>query len=182
MPINPPLFPAHLFTSFMLIHSFCWNATLSGQTQGKEKGFSLVILSFPCTPLCRFRFFLIPLSLHPTTRFAHFPPFLLSLLDFCFSHSEIPYRKPELDSANSERSILEALQGLSMEGNFLSSGNDSRGYYHTSFISAVWGQNSFMAVFHNVHLTVNADYRNFKECKFYKGGTMVCVWVLFSYP
>lgn len=91
---KPPLFSSHLFTSpFMLIHSFCRNVSVWGQTQGKEKGFSLVILPFPCSPLCRFRFFLIPPSLHPTTRFALFPPFLLSLLDFCCSHFWSPLQE-----------------------------------------------------------------------------------------
>ena len=75
---NPPLF-SHLFTSFMLIHSFCRNASVRGQTQGKEKGFSLVILSFPCTPLCHFRFFLIPPSLHPAP-----PPHSLPRLPLIF--------------------------------------------------------------------------------------------------
>ncbi len=67
---KPPLFSFHLFTSLMLIRSFCRNASVQGQTQGREKGFSLVILSFPWTPLCRFRFFLIPPSLHPVRKCA----------------------------------------------------------------------------------------------------------------
>lgn len=44
-----------------------------------------------------------------------FPPFLLSLLDFCFSHSEILYRKPQPGSDNCERSISKAMKGLSAE-------------------------------------------------------------------
>lgn len=64
---KPSLPSSDLFTSFMLIHSFCRNASVWGQTQGKEQGFSLVILSLPWTPHCRFHFFLIPRSLHPAT-------------------------------------------------------------------------------------------------------------------
>lgn len=70
-----------------------------------------------------------------------YPPFLLSLLDFCLSHSEILYRKPQLGSAKFERSIFKALKGLSVEG--------TPGFYHTCFISAVWGQNSSMAAIHS---------------------------------
>ncbi len=47
---KPSLLFSDLFTSFMLIHSFCRNASERGQTQGKEQGFSLVILSLPWTP------------------------------------------------------------------------------------------------------------------------------------
>lgn len=59
--------PPILLTSIYLLHfdlliiKEC--ASVQGQTQGKEKGFSLIILTFPWTPLCCFPFFLIPLSL-----------------------------------------------------------------------------------------------------------------------
>ena len=110
-----------LLSSFHLLHVdllILQECKYARTDPGEREGIFPCYPVFPLYTLCHFRFFLIPPSLHPAPP-TPFPAFLLSFSDFCFSHSEILYRKPQLDSANSERSILKALKGLIVEGNFL---------------------------------------------------------------
>lgn len=60
-------------------------------------------------------------------------PFPLSLLDFCFSRSEILYRKPELYSANYDRCVFKALYSR-CGMYFFNSGNDSQELLQVSLV------------------------------------------------